>query len=221
MILPTSLTSWKGLGEESRSTPVVSAAVGVALLAHGTAIGVLLMLKPPQPFAAPPGVFEVSIVIEDDPPANNPSRTPPGDGSIGASAMPSPAPVRADVTATASPWSWPANAGPSFDVPGLSNSKSRAPSPAFDRLGAMLDCLAAEGSAKGQHRPRPPCAFAGLPFRAPATAFATDTSEPTIRAGDDYRKFETIRPLFDESLFPDKAPPGNRAFRKWISGLFR
>lgn len=177
------------------------------------------MLRPPQPFAAPPEVFEVSIVIEDDPAPNNPLRKPPGDGSIGAS-MPSPAPVRADVTATASQWSWPANAGPSFDVPGLSNSRSRAPSPVF-RLGAMLDCLAAEGSAKGQHRPRPPCAFASLPFRAPATAFGTDTPEPTVRAGDDYRKFETIRPLFDESVFPDKAPPGNRAFRKWISGLFR
>ena len=51
--------------------------------------------------------------------------------------MPLPPPDRPDVNATASPWSWPAEAGPSFDVPGLSNSRSHGPSPVFDQLGAM------------------------------------------------------------------------------------
>jgi hypothetical protein len=193
----------------------------VALLAHVAAIGVLLMLKPPQPFAGPPEVFEVSIVVDDAPRASNPSHTPPSDGSIGGSAIPSPAPIHPDVSATASPRSWPVDAGPSFDAPGLSNSRSHAPSPVFDQLGAMLDCLAAEGSARRQHRPRPPCAFADLPFRAPGTMFPTNAPEKTVRAGDDYRNFETIRPLFDESLLPDKVPPANRAFKDWIRGLFR
>ena len=133
--------------------------------------------------------------------------------------MPLPASGRPEVTAT--PWSWPADAGPSFDVPGLSNSRSHAPSPALDQLGAMLDCLAAEGAARRQHYPRPPCAFAGLPFRTPGTTFRTNEPESIVRAGDDYRKFETIRPLFDESLFPDKPPPANHAFTNWFSGLFR
>jgi hypothetical protein len=218
MTLPTSVTSWR---DEGRSIPLPSTPVGMALLAHAAAIGVLLMLKPPQPFVAPPEVFEVSIVVEDDARPNNLPRTTPNDGSIGGSAMPLPPPDRPDVNATASPWSWPAEAGPSFDVPGLSNSRSHGPSPVFDQLGAMLDCLAAEGSARRQHRQRPPCAFAGLPLRAPGATFPTAAPDPTVRAGDDYRNFETIRPQFDEALLPDKPPPVNRAFENWFSGLFR
>jgi hypothetical protein len=221
MILPTSVTSRRGEAEESRSALAPSAAIGMALLAHAAAIGALLMFKPPQPFATPPEPFEVSILIEDDPRPGIPPRTSPSDGSIGWSAMPLPGPNRPDVAATASPSSWPVDAGRLFDVPGLSTSRFHAPSPVLDQLGAMLDCLAAEGSARRQHRPRPPCAFADVPFRAPGTMFPTNVRESNVRAGDDYRNFETIRPLFDESLFPDKVPPANRAFEKRIMGLFR
>jgi hypothetical protein len=40
-------------------------------------------------------------------------------------------------------------------------------------------------------------------------------------ADGDYRTFKTIQPIFDESLFPDKVPEGNRAFKGWFRGLFR
>src|ERR1700751_5654958 len=88
MILPTSVTSRRDPAEPSRSTPMPSMAIGIALLAHAPAIGVLLMLKPPQPFAAPPELFEVSIMVEDDPRPNNLAPTIRGDGSIGGSPMP-------------------------------------------------------------------------------------------------------------------------------------
>src|SRR5215813_9112819 len=215
-LLPMSVTYWRDPAEKSRS-----AAIGMALLAHAAAIGVLLTLEPPQPFAAPPEVFEVSIEIEEGPRANNLSGAARSDGSVAGSVTQLPSQSRPDVTATAAPPNWPVNAGRLFDEPALSTSRFHAPSPVFDQLGAMLDCLAAEGSARRQHRPRPPCTFAGLPFRAPGTMFPTNVPESNIRAGDDYRNFETIRPLFDESLLPDKVPPANRAFKQRIMGLFR
>jgi hypothetical protein len=41
-----------------------------------------------------------------------------------------------------------------------------------------------------------------------------------LGTGDDYRTFKTIRPMFDESLFPEKKPQANRALEKWFMGLF-
>ncbi len=51
----------------------------------------------------------------------------------------------------------------------------------------------------------------------------TNESEPSggaLRTGVDYRAFKTILPLFDEALFPEKAPQANRALKQWFMGLF-
>jgi hypothetical protein len=48
----------------------------------------------------------------------------------------------------------------------------------------------------------------------------SESNGGALRTGVDYRAFKTILPLFDESLFPEKAPQANRALKQWFMGLF-
>jgi hypothetical protein len=218
-----------------------SAAASLSLLAHAAAIGVLLVLRPPPPFAAPVEEIEVSVMTEVSPVSegiavrprtNNLSDAVAGDKSAGTSATTLPS-----LTAMAAPPNRPGslNAGRLFDPPDLSALKFHTPSLVPDMLGAMRDCPTVEDFAHGSSRrprlARLPCMSAVLPLRIPGTV-PTNASEPDgsgVRAADDYRTFkpdrsvadETLRSVLDESPFPDKVPPANSALKRWIFGLFR
>lgn len=203
-----------------------SVAVGVSAFVHLAAIGLFLTLRP-APYTDPAPTFEaveVSIVPEPSPGGrpNELSADNPGD----VSAMPFPSLTRRDATATPQPSDWPDGSMRSmFDLPDPPAFGTHALSPGLDMLGAMLDCLA-DSSHEGPRRrlhAHPPCPYADVPFRAPMPRLEPNQSEPNggaLRTGVDYRAFKTILPLFEESLFPEKAPQANRALKQWFMGLF-
>jgi hypothetical protein len=134
-----------------------------------------------------------------------------------------------DIPATPPSSDWPGgvNAGHLLDLPAPPTFKSGTRSHGLDMLGTMLDCLTVEGfSRQTPGRPlreHPPCTWTNLPLRAPVTRFPTDEPEPqegALWADEGYRTFETIRPMFDESLLPKKVPQANRALKKWFMELF-
>jgi hypothetical protein len=190
------------------------------------AIGLFLTLRP-APYADPAPTFEaveVSIVPEPSSGSrpNELSANNPGD----VSAMPFPSLTRRDVTATPQPSDWPdVSMRGMFDLPAPPAFGTHALAPGLDMLGAMLDCLE-DSRHEGPRRPlhaHPPCPYADVPFRSPMAKLETSQSESSggaLRTGVDYRAFKTIPPLFDESLFPEKAPQANRALKQWFMGLF-
>jgi hypothetical protein len=229
-----SAPSGRGAKEKLRQVNTQSVAVGVSAFAHSAAIGLLLALRPvPLPDPAPTvETIEVSIESEQALGSRRPnelSGNNPRERPVDVSAMPFPSLIRPDVTATGPPSDWPGsvNAGHFYDVPAQPIFKPRTRSLVLDMLGTMLDCLAVEGSSRGASRhplrAHPPCVSADLPLRAPVTMSPSNASESSgsaFRTSDDYRTFKPVRPIFDESLFPEKIPQANRALEKWITGLF-
>ena len=167
----------------------------------------------PAPYPDPePNVETVEVSIEFEPPRQK---------SADISAAPPKSPPPSDGPADG-------NARRLFELPARPTFNPHAPSLGLDPLGALRDCLSVEGSGHetSKHPPRAPspCAYADLSGRAPATGYQPNESGSNggaFRTGDDYRTFKTIQPMFDESLFPEKAPQANRALKKWFLGLFR
>jgi hypothetical protein len=194
-----------------------AAATLSAVVAHAAAIGVLLTIRP-QPYPAPTEeMIEVSFEPEapDRRRSNEPSGAIPGDR-------------QADASATAGPSNGPGGvtAGYAFSVPARPAFELPAQFPLSDALRRMLDCLAQGSNDRAAARRRDlrsPCLFAGLPLRAPVmpSTNGSESNENGVRAGDDYRHFKPERPMFDESLLPDKVPEANRALKSWFAGLFR
>jgi hypothetical protein len=177
-------------------------------------------------------VVEVTLVpaqVLDDARANSVSEAIPGDSSVEALTQSFLSLTQPDMAAKAPSPDWPGgiNAGHASDLPSPDTFRSRAPALAFGALTAMLDCFAAgistrEASGRGR-RAHSPCASAdsllGAHFMMPSPTYASRAGE--VGADSDYRTFKTIQPIFDETLFPDKVPDANRAFKGWFRGLFR
>jgi len=209
-------------GSGGRSAHTLSGAVGVSVLAHAVAIGALVTLWP-TPFPAPDlDVIEVSIVTEQPPSraaANNKNIRMPPDGPADIPAAPALTSTDPSAPGTASSPNW-SGMDHAFDVPARPAFRADTQALAPDALAGMLDCLGLGGSTRGASgRPsHPPCPSNDplLPAHV-LTVLAADEWQPSeISAGDDYRNFKPIQPGFDESLFPDKVPPANRALEKWI-----
>lgn len=175
-------------------------------MVHAAAIGVLLTIKPALYPAPKEEMIEVSLEPDEAPDRRRLNGA--------AAALPSNGPGDG-------------NPGHAFSLPAPPTFKLSAQSLLSDALRRMLDCLAIEGSSDGaaarRREARPPCLFAGVPLRAPVmpSTNAPESDGNGVRAADDYRHFKTERPMFDESLFPDKVPEGNRALKSWFAGLFR
>lgn len=213
-------------------TPMLSAVVGMSLLAHAAAIGVLLMLKPAPPLAAPLEVIEISVMPDEvlaRPRANNPSGALPPHASADVSTAPPASLTRPDVIPTVSSpdWSFRVNLGRSFDVAHHAKSGSQTPAPAFDRLTAELDCLAVGGSVGGPsertRRGHPPCLTDDPPLRASGVALVPADPSRQGESGhdNDYRTFKPIVSFYNDIPLPDAVAPANRALKKWIARLFQ
>ena len=91
----------------------------------------------------------------------------------------------------------------------------------------MLDCLTPGRSRRGESKrslpAHPPCPSEYPFLRAPVMRdLPMDASQPSVKNSDsDYRTFETIQPLFDESLLHQEVPPANRALKNWIGRLLQ
>lgn len=201
---------------------MLSATVGVSILAHTAAVGVLLMHNP-VPYPAPPlDTIEISIVPEQPPTspyAKNMFAGTASEALLQSSTSPK-------VAATGLTSDWP-RMDHSFDMPVPSTFRPHTRGLAFDTLAAMLDCLTPGGSRRGESKrllpAHPPCPSEYPFLRAPVTRdLPMDASQPSVKNSDsDYRTFKTIQPLFDESLLHQEVPPANRAFKNWIGRLLQ
>jgi hypothetical protein len=202
---------------------MLSATIGVSVLAHTAAIGVLLMHNP-VPYPAPP-LDTIEISIEPEQPPTSPyaknmfAGTP--ESSARVSGAPLQSPMDPKVAATGLTPDWPR----SFDMPDPSTFRPHTRGLAFDTLATMLDCLTPGRSGRGESKrslPAHPRCPSEYPFlRAPVMRdLPMDASQPSVKNSDcDYRTFPTIQPLFDESLLHQEVPPANRAFKNWIGRL--
>jgi hypothetical protein len=210
----------------------LSAAVGISVLIHTAGLAALLMPKV-APYSAPRlEIVEITLVpaqVLDGDGANNASQAIPGNSAFDVSTSSFLSLTHPDIAATTSSqnWSGSINAGRGFDLPMSDAFRSRTPALAFGALADQLDCFAAgistrDASGRARHA-HSPCASDDPMLRAHVTMPSPTSSwvAGEVGADSDYRTFKTIQPIFDESLFPDKVPDANRAFKGWFRGLFR
>ena len=210
----------------------LSAAVGLSVLLHTAGLAALLMSEVAPYWAPRFEVVEITLVpalVLDGAGANSASQAIPGESAVDVSTSSFLSLTHPDIAATTSSqnWSGNINAGRAFDLPIPDAFRPRTPALAFGALADQLDCFAAgistrDASGRARHA-HWPCASDDPPLRAhvtmPSPTYAAQAGE--IGADSDYRTFKTIQPVFDESLFPDKVPEANRAFKDWFRGLFR
>jgi hypothetical protein len=228
--------SRRGARHELFKANTLSAGAGISVLVHTAAFAALLMQEV-APYSPPRlEVVEITLVpaeVLDGARANSASEAIPGDNSVEALTQSFLSLTHPDMAARAPSPDWPGgiNAGRAFDLPfdlPMSDAfRPRTPAPALGALADQLDCFAAGTSKRDASAPsrrvHSPCASDDPRLRAHATmpspTYAWVAGE--VGADNDYRTFKTIQPIFDESLFPDKVPDANRAFKGWFRGLFR
>jgi hypothetical protein len=229
--------SRRGARHELLKANTLSAAAGTSVLVH-TATLAALLIQEVAPYLPPRlEVVEITLVpaqVLDGARANSASEAIPGNSSVETLTQSFLSLTHPDMAARAPSPDWPGgiNAGRSFDLPMSDAFGPRAPALALGALalGALadqLDCFAAgisKRDASGRsRRAHSPCASDDPRLRAHATmptpTYAWVAGE--VGADNDYRTFKTIQPIFDESLFPDKVPDANCAFKGWFRGLFR
>jgi hypothetical protein len=208
---------------------MLSATIGVSVLAHTAAIGVLLMHNP-VPYPGPP-LDTIEISIEPEQPPTSPDAKNMFAGTAAeSSAHVSEALLQSSmypkVAATGLTPDW-SRMDHSFDMPSPSTFRPHTHGLAFDTLATMRDCLTPGRSGRGESKRSlpayPPCPSEYPFLRAPVMRdLPMDAPQPSVKNSDsDYRTFETILPLFDESLLHQEVPPANRALKNWIGRLLQ
>jgi hypothetical protein len=213
-----------GAKEESSSVHRLSATIGVSVLAHTAAIGVLL-IRNPVPYPAPPlDTIEISIEPEQPPTSRYAFAGTAAESSAhGSEALLQSSMYPKGAAAGLTP-DW-LRVDHSFDMPAPSTFRPHPHGLAIDTLATMLDCLTPGRSRRGESKrslpAHPPCPSEYPFLRAPVMRdLSMDVSQPNVKNSDsDYRTFKTIQPLFDESLLHQEVPQANRAFKNWIGRL--
>jgi hypothetical protein len=208
---------------------MLSATICASVLAHTAAIGMLLMHNP-VPYPAPPlDTIEISIELEQPPTipyAKNMSAGTAAQSSAHVSEAPLQSSMYPKFAARGLTPDWP-RMDHSFDMPAPSTFRPHPHGLAFDTLATMLDCLTPGRSRRGESKrslpAHPPCRSEYPFLSAPVMRdLPMDASQPSLKNSDsDYRTFETIQPLFDESLLHQEVPPANRALKNWIGRLLQ
>jgi hypothetical protein len=228
-----------GSGRARRTTNASPAAIGVSVLLHAAGIGALLSLRPvPYPLTTLETI-EIALVTA---PAH--AHAGANDGSSGAIkgdglAGVAPAALSPAMPVTALPPQWALGASATLaaglsvgtgtkhalGLPTLREPQSPQTS-VTDALGDAAACPAVSGSTRTTAR-HAPCVSAQpddpLGYAPTMTRFPVDAAQPgkVGRENDDWTFTQSPSVLGQSILLPDTAPPGNRALRKWVVGLFR